>query len=56
MLINSAEFNGLSCAEGQKAITAKLASLGAGEATTQYRLRDWGISRQRYWGDRKAHV
>ena len=50
VLINSAEFNGLSCAEGQKAITAKLASLGAGEATTQYRLRDWGISRQRYWG------
>ncbi len=49
-LINSGEFDGLSPEEGRRAITAKLQSLGRGEEAVQYRLRDWGISRQRYWG------
>ncbi len=49
-LINSGEFNGLDFQAAFNAIGAKLQSLGAGEPKTQYRLRDWGISRQRYWG------
>ena len=49
-LINSGEFDGLRPEEGRRAITAKLQSLGRGEEAVQYRLRDWGISRQRYWG------
>ena len=49
-LINSGEFNGLDFQAAFDTIGAKLQSLGAGEPKTQYRLRDWGISRQRYWG------
>lgn len=49
-LIHSNEFNGLNCTEAFEAMAAKLQNLGAGEPKTQYRLRDWGISRQRYWG------
>jgi len=49
-LINSGEFDGLDFQAAFNAIGAKLNALGAGEAKTQYRLRDWGISRQRYWG------
>ena len=49
-LINSGEFDGLDFQAAFNAIGAKLQSLGAGEPKTQYRLRDWGISRQRYWG------
>lgn len=49
-LINSGTFNGLSPAEGSQAITEALLAKGAGEEAVQYRLRDWGISRQRYWG------
>lgn len=49
-LINSGEFNGLGFQAAFDAIGAKLSAQGAGEAKTQYRLRDWGISRQRYWG------
>lgn len=49
-LINSGEFNGLNFEQAFEAISKKLQSLGAGEPKTQYRLRDWGISRQRYWG------
>ena len=49
-LINSGEFNGLDFQAAFDAISAKLQALGAGEPKTQYRLRDWGISRQRYWG------
>ena len=49
-LINSGEFNGLDFQAAFDAIGAKLQAAGAGEAKTQYRLRDWGISRQRYWG------
>jgi leucyl-tRNA synthetase len=49
-LINSGEFNGLEFQEAFDAIVNKLISLHKGKKTTQFRLRDWGISRQRYWG------
>ena len=49
-LINSEEFNGLSSEESTNAISNKLESLGKGKKRIQFRLRDWGISRQRYWG------
>ena len=50
VLIHSGEFDGLTFAAAYDAIAAKLQALQAGEPKTQYRLRDWGISRQRYWG------
>ena len=50
VLINSGEFNDLDFQAAFDAIGAKLQATGAGEPKTQYRLRDWGISRQRYWG------
>ena len=50
VLVNSNEFNGLSFQAAFDAIAAKLQAASAGEPKTQYRLRDWGISRQRYWG------
>ncbi|MDP2547415.1 leucine--tRNA ligase [Oceanobacter sp. 4_MG-2023] len=49
-LINSGEFDGLNFEQAFDAIAAKLAELGKGTVTTNYRLRDWGVSRQRYWG------
>ncbi|AOP85941.1 leucine--tRNA ligase [Enterobacter kobei] len=49
-LFNSGEFSGLSFEEGFNAIADKLASLGVGERKVNFRLRDWGVSRQRYWG------
>ncbi len=49
-LINSNEFNNLSSEEAKNSITEKLEALGAGKKRIQFRLRDWGISRQRYWG------
>ena len=49
-LINSQEFSGMTTEEAIPAIVAKLAKDGKGELTTMYRLRDWLISRQRYWG------
>jgi len=49
-LVNSGEFDGLGFEEAFKAIAAKLESLGKGKVTVNYRLRDWGVSRQRYWG------
>ena len=49
-LINSNEFNGLSSEESIFAISKKLESSGKGVNKIQFRLRDWGISRQRYWG------
>ncbi len=50
VLVNSGAFDGLSCAEGGKRIVAWLAGRGLGTARVQYRLHDWCISRQRYWG------
>jgi leucyl-tRNA synthetase len=49
-LVNSGEFDGLLADEGGKAIIARLAETGAAEPKVTYRLRDWLISRQRYWG------
>ena len=50
MLINSGEFDGLDFEQAFKAISEKLASENKGKVTTNFRLRDWGVSRQRYWG------
>ena len=49
-LVNSAEFNGLDFTAAFNAIAEKLAALGRGQVRVNYRLRDWGVSRQRYWG------
>lgn len=49
-LFNSGEFDGLSYEDGFNAIATKLADIGVGERKVNYRLRDWGVSRQRYWG------
>ena len=49
-LVNSGEFDGLSMHDAIDAIAAKLASKGLGQKEVKFRLRDWGISRQRYWG------
>jgi leucyl-tRNA synthetase len=49
-LINSAEFDGLSFEQAFKAISDKLISENKGKIKVNYRLRDWGVSRQRYWG------
>lgn len=50
VLINSGEFNGIKNTKAKKAITQWAVDKGFGEFKTQYRLRDWLISRQRYWG------
>ena len=50
VLVNSGEFDGLSAPEGMKAITNWLAESGLGRSAVNYRLRDWLLSRQRYWG------
>jgi leucyl-tRNA synthetase len=50
VLVNSAGFDGLPSPEAKRAIVEMLAERGLGEATVGYRLRDWLISRQRYWG------
>ncbi|MBB3140040.1 leucine--tRNA ligase [Halomonas organivorans] len=49
-LINSGEFNGLDFQAAFDAIAARLAEQGHGEVKTNFRLRDWGVARQRYWG------
>lgn len=49
-LVNSEQFDGLSSDDAFEAIAAELQAQGKGEIKTQYRLRDWGVSRQRYWG------
>jgi len=49
-LVNSEEFSGMTTEEAIPAIVEKLAKSGMGELTTMFRLRDWLISRQRYWG------
>ena len=49
-LISSGEFDGIETGQAKNTITEKLESLGKGKKTTNYRLRDWLVSRQRYWG------
>ncbi|MDR1774030.1 MAG: leucine--tRNA ligase [Clostridioides sp.] len=49
-MINSEEFNGLSQKEGFKQILDKIENMKIGERTVNFRLRDWLLSRQRYWG------
>ena len=49
-LINSADYSGLPAVEGGERIVAPLAEEGLGEPEVNYRLHDWCISRQRYWG------
>jgi len=50
VLINSGSFTGMTAAEGITAITAYLADRGLGEASVTFKIRDWLVSRQRYWG------
>jgi leucyl-tRNA synthetase len=49
-LVGSAQFSGLGVAEGKAKIADYIESKGLGKRTVNYRLRDWGVSRQRYWG------
>jgi leucyl-tRNA synthetase len=49
-LVNSGPFDGMDNLKAQEAVADHLVALGRGDKTIQYRLRDWGISRQRYWG------
>ncbi len=49
-LVNSGSFDGTPCRKAVSAVTEWLEKQGSGNATTQYRLHDWCISRQRYWG------
>ena len=49
-LINSGRYDGLNYQQAVDAIAADLKAKGLGEKQVQWRLRDWGISRQRYWG------
>ena len=50
LMVNSEEFDGMPVAEAKKVITEWLESKRAGKSVTNYRLHDWCISRQRYWG------
>ncbi len=47
---NSGKYDGLNYSQAIDAIAADLKALNRGDKQTQWRLRDWGISRQRYWG------
>jgi leucyl-tRNA synthetase len=49
-LVNSGSYSGLSSADARRRMTADARSKGIGQSAVQYRLKDWGISRQRYWG------
>ena len=50
LLINSGEFSGLACAEAMQKMAAYAERRGFGKPCVTYRLKDWGVSRQRYWG------
>jgi leucyl-tRNA synthetase len=50
VLVNSGPFDGMTSDAAREALTAEAVRRGIGEGTVQYRLKDWGISRQRYWG------
>jgi len=50
VLVNSGEFNGLTCHQAQQRLAEIAAERGIGEASVTFRLKDWGVSRQRYWG------
>jgi leucyl-tRNA synthetase len=50
ILYNSGQFDGMTSAEARPAITKWLSTLGKGNAKVTYRLRDWSVSRQRFWG------
>ena len=50
VMVNSGEFDGMSSEQGKVAVVEKLATMDKGELKTNYRLRDWLVSRQRYWG------
>jgi leucyl-tRNA synthetase len=50
LLINSGEYNGLGCQEAQHKLAAFAEQHGFGKSTVTFRLKDWGVSRQRYWG------
>ena len=50
VLVNSGAFDGMSCGEAKRKVVAWLAERGAATPRVQYRLHDWCISRQRYWG------
>ncbi|KAB2907899.1 MAG: leucine--tRNA ligase [Ignavibacteriales bacterium] len=49
-MVNSGKFDGMSSVAGKQAVIEELERIGAGKAKVNYRLRDWLISRQRYWG------
>lgn len=50
IMVNSGPFDGLTIEEGTQKIVERLAAEGSGNATTNFRIRDWLVSRQRYWG------
>jgi leucyl-tRNA synthetase len=50
VLVNSGEYNGLSCVSAEKKLQEVAVHHGFGQATVTFRLKDWGVSRQRYWG------
>ncbi|HWE85977.1 MAG TPA: leucine--tRNA ligase [Terracidiphilus sp.] len=50
VLVNSGEYNGLTCEQAQNKLQEVAAAKGFGEAKVTFRLKDWGVSRQRYWG------
>ncbi len=50
IVMNSGDYDGMTSAEAFDAIAERLESNNEGQRTTNYRLRDWGVSRQRYWG------
>jgi leucyl-tRNA synthetase len=50
VLVNSGDFDGMSCIDAEKKLQEIAVAGGFGEATVTFRLKDWGVSRQRYWG------